>query len=63
MKPFLQLNLKSDSDKAGESSLPKPEREEPQPQTVGTRVNRMAKKAAHRAGREFGRNAAGIFSK
>jgi hypothetical protein len=63
MKPLLQLNLRSDSEKAGESNLPKQEPGEPEPHVIGARVNRMAKKAAHKAGREFGRSSSGIFSK
>jgi hypothetical protein len=62
MKPLLQLNLQSNSEKAEAANRPKPEPEEPEPDVV-RRLNRMANRVAHKAATEYGRNTSGIFSR
>ena len=63
MKPLLQLNLNSDREKTDVASLPKPEGEASEPLVIGPKLNRMAKKIAHRAATEYGRSGSRIFSK
>jgi len=55
-KPFLQLNLRDESAKPAAANLVKAESEEPKPLIVGKRLNRLARKAAHRAARPSGRH-------
>ena len=62
MKPLLQLNLQDDREKP-ESANPKPESAEPVPPVVDKRLNRLARKAAHKAAMQYGRSGSGIFSK
>lgn len=63
MKPLLQLNLNSDREKAETESLPKPDREAPEPVAVTKSLNQLANRAAHRAASEYRRNGTGLFSK
>ena len=61
MERFIQLNLRGDIEKAEAANLPKPEIKEPE--VFGKRLDRMVKRAAHRAATEFSRSKSGIFSK
>lgn len=64
MERFIQLNLGSDSEKAGEANVPNQERKEPEPPVISKRVNKMINRAAHKASTEFRRGGSGgIFSK
>jgi len=66
MDSFIHLNLRSDSEKAAGDNSPKPEYREPEaPPVVGSkRLNKILKKAAHRASAEYGKSkGGGIFSK
>lgn len=63
MKPFLQLNLQDNGEKAKAPDLLKPESEEPESQEALKRLNRMANRIAHKGANEYGRNTSGIFSK
>ena len=65
MERFIQLNLRSDSEKAAADNSPNPEYREPEAPVVGSkRLNKMLKKAAHKASTEYGRGGkGGIFSK
>ncbi len=63
MKPLLQLNLQSDREKAESENPPKPEGEQQEPRVVGKRLNRLARKAAHKAATEYSRSGSGIFAK
>ena len=65
MERFIQLNLRSDSEKAAADNSPSPVYREPEPPAMGSkRLNEMLKKAAHKASAEYGRGGrSGIFSK
>jgi hypothetical protein len=66
MERFIQLNLRSDSEKAAADNSPNPVMvREPETSPAGSkRLNRMLKKAAHKASAEYGRGSkGGIFSK
>lgn len=63
MKPLLQLNLQSTSDKAEAANLPMTASEEPESQEALKRLNRMANRIAHKAANQYGRSTGGIFSK
>ncbi len=63
MKPFIELHLQSDSDKAAPMNLPSQEREETRPVIQTKRLHKMVNRAAHKAASEFGRKGSGIFSK
>lgn len=65
MERFIQLNLRSDSEKAAADNSPNPGYKEPEsPLTGNKRLNKMLKKAAHKASAEYGRGGkGGIFSK
>lgn len=65
MERFIQLNLRSDSEKAAADNSPNPGYKEQEPSVVGSkRLNKMLKKAAHKASAEYGRGGkGGIFSK
>ena len=64
MERFIQLNLRSDSEKAAADNSPNPADREPESSVVGSkRLNKMLKKAAHKASAEYGRGKGGIFSK
>ena len=65
MERFIQLNLRSDSEKAAADNSPNPGYREPEPSAIGSkRLNKMLKKAAHKASAEYGRGSkGGIFSK
>lgn len=59
----LQLNLQSNSEKAeAAANLPKPEREEHEPDVMWKRLDQIANRAAHKAA-EHGLFASRIFSK
>lgn len=65
MKSFIQLNLRSDSEKGAADNSPNPSTREPESSVMGSkRLNKMLKKAAHKASAEYGRSGrGGIFSK
>ncbi|HET7348310.1 MAG TPA: hypothetical protein VFJ10_13335 [Acidobacteriaceae bacterium] len=65
MESFIQLNLRSDSEKAAAENSPNPVVREPEPPALGSkRLNKMLRKAAHKASAEYGRGGkGGIFSK
>lgn len=63
MEPLIQLHLEIEPQKPEVANLPKQEREEPQPAVSDERVIRILRRAAGKAGREFRRSNAGIFSK
>lgn len=64
MERFIQLNLRGDSEKAGEANVSAQERKEPEPPVISKRVNRMVNRAAHKASGEYRRGGSGgIFSK
>ncbi len=65
MDRLIQLNLRSDSEKAAADNLPNPESKEPESSLAGNkRLSKMLKKAAHKASTEYGRGGkGGIFSK
>jgi hypothetical protein len=63
MKTLLQLNLRDESVKPANTNPTKTEGEEPKnPVIVDKRLNRMARKAAHRAATHSG-GGTGLFSK
>jgi hypothetical protein len=67
MKPLLQLNLLSESEKAQAASLPRAESEaeceEPKPFVPSKRLSRFVNRAAHKAATEYSRSGSGFFSK
>jgi hypothetical protein len=63
MKPLLQLNLQSNSEKVEAANLPKPDRVEPEPEEVRKRLDRIANRVAHKGTAEFRQCASGILSK
>ncbi|HEY2466982.1 MAG TPA: hypothetical protein VGI45_03945 [Terracidiphilus sp.] len=64
MERFIQLNLRSDSEKAAADNLPNRESKELEPPVIGSkRLNKILKKAAHKASAEYGRSSSGVFSK
>jgi hypothetical protein len=63
MKPLLQPNLQSNSEKVEAANLPKPDRVEPVPEEVRKRLDRIATRVAHKGAAEFRRYASGFLSK
>lgn len=64
MERFIQLNLRSDSEKAAADNSPNPGNKEPEaPVIASKRLSKMLKKAAHKASAEYGRSGSGVFSK
>jgi hypothetical protein len=65
MERFIQLNLRSDSEKGAADNSPNTINREPESSAMGSkRLNKMLKKAAHKASAEYGRSGkSGIFSK
>jgi len=64
MKPFLQLNLISQSDKAEAPNFQKAEREDQkEPLPPSKRFNKFVKSTAHKAASHSGRGGSGIFTK
>jgi hypothetical protein len=66
MERFIQLNLRSDSEKGAADNSPNPPgSREPEISALGSkRLNKMLRKAAHKASSEYGRGGkGGIFSK
>lgn len=66
MERFIQLNLRSDSEKAAAENLPNPqsrEQEQESPVIASKRLNKMLKNAAHKASAHYGRSNTGVFSK
>ena len=63
MKPLLQLNLRSDSEKSEAANLPNPEHQEPETEATRKKLNQIANRAAHKAAAEYGRYASRVFSK
>ncbi|MDE3186989.1 MAG: hypothetical protein KGM96_05610 [Acidobacteriota bacterium] len=63
MKPLLELHLRDEPEKAKAPDLPKQEVEESMPLAPSKKLNRMARRAAHRAAVDAGRSSSGLFSK
>lgn len=64
MERMIQLNLRSESEKAAADNLPNPENKEIDSTAVGSkRLNKILKKAAHKASAQYGRNGSSVFSK
>ncbi|MBS1801813.1 MAG: hypothetical protein JST28_00520 [Acidobacteria bacterium] len=65
MGNFIQLNLRSDSEKGAADNSPNTSQRDTGPSPLGSkRLNKMLKKAAHKASAEYGRSGkSGIFSK
>ena len=64
MERFIQLNLRSDSEKAAADNSPNPQTKEPEPAMAGSkRLNKILRNAAHKASAQYGRNSTGVFSK
>ena len=65
MERFIQLNLRSESEKGAADNSPNPGYREPESPAMGSkRLNKMLRKAAHKASAEYGRGGkGGIFSK
>jgi len=64
MERFIQLNLRSDSEKAAAENLPNPQNNEPEPAAIGSkRLNKILKNAAHKASAQYSRSNTGVFSK
>jgi hypothetical protein len=64
MDSMITLNLRSDSQKAAADNLPNAQVKEPEPPVSSSkRLNRILKKAAHKASGEYGAGKSGIFSK
>ena len=65
MERFIQLNLRSDSEKAAADNSPNTVVREPESSAMASkRLNKMLRKAAHKASAEYGRGGkGGIFSK
>lgn len=63
MKPFVELHLQDIPEKAKTPSPPTQEGEESKPFVPSKKLNRLARKAAHRAAADTGRGTSGLFSK
>jgi hypothetical protein len=64
MESMIQLNLRSDCEKAAADNLPNTQYKEPEsPAMSSKRLNRILKKAAHKGSGEYGAGKSGIFSK
>ena len=63
MKPLLELHLRDDTERATVPDLSKQEVEESKPPVPSRKLNRIARKAAHRAAVDAGRSSFGLFSK
>lgn len=64
MERMIQLNLSSDSEKAAADNLPNPQNKELDSTVTGSkRLNKILRKAAHKASAQYGRNSSGVFSK
>ncbi len=64
MKPFLQLNLNSETDKVEAPNFSKQEREEQKdPLPPSKRFNKFVKSTAHKAASHSGRSGSGMFTK
>ncbi len=63
MKPFVELNLHDIPAKPEEPSPPKQEIEEPKPVVASRKLNRIARRVAHRVAVDAGRTSSGLFSK
>jgi hypothetical protein len=65
MESFIQLNLRSDSEKAAADNLPNnPQNRNPEEPVLGSkRLNKMLRKAAHKASAQYGRSNSGVISK
>lgn len=63
MERFIQLNLNTTSEKTESTNLPEPERREKEAAEATRKINRIARRAAHKAASEFGRSKTGLFSK
>jgi len=64
MERFIQLNLRSDSEKGAAENLPNPQIREPESSPVTSkRLNKLLKNAAHKASAHYGRDSSSVFSK
>lgn len=63
MKPPIQLNLNTNSQKPEQADLPNLERHDPESPEAIKRMNDIANRVAHKAGSQYGRYSSGIFSK
>lgn len=64
MERMIQLNLRSDSEKAAAENLPNPENKQPESPAIGSkRLNKILRNAAHKASAHYGQNNSGVFSK
>lgn len=63
MERYIQLNLRSDSEKAAADNLPNPENKALESPVGSKRLNKILRKAAHKASAQYGRNNSGVFSK
>ena len=62
MESMIQLNLRSDSEKAAADNLPNPPDKEPETPAISSkRLNRILKKVGHQASANQGKS--GIFTK
>ncbi|HEU5457992.1 MAG TPA: hypothetical protein VFU68_05195 [Terracidiphilus sp.] len=62
MKPLVELSLRDDRDRPAAPMSTQPEKQEPRPVIDAKRMNKLAKKAAHRAATHSG-GGSGLFSK
>jgi hypothetical protein len=63
MQSFIQLNLHTDGKKPETANTANPEHPEHSPHDVEKKLNRIARKAAHKAAAECSKGTSGIFSK
>jgi hypothetical protein len=64
MERFIQLNLRSDSEKGAAENLPNPQNKEPETPVIGSkRLNKILKNAAHKASAHYGRGNTGVICK
>jgi hypothetical protein len=64
MERFIQLNLRSDSEKGAAENLPNQQNREPeQPVVASKRLNKILKNAAHKASAHYGRGNTGVICK
>lgn len=62
MKSLVELNLRDQPDRPAAPKSAEPEKQEPKPVVDAKRLNKLAKKAAHRAATHSG-GGSGLFSK
>ena len=62
MKPFLQLNLRSDEEKSP-SVDPNPQPQEPESEEARKKLIQLANRVAHKGAAHYGRSSGGVFSR